>query len=169
MKKCSFFVTIASLGMMTAALADMLEKAKEWRHKLLEKVVESDDVIMEKYLTGAELTEREFLTAIRKAVQSGKFFPVLGGDGRGIIVQKILDAVTNFLPSPVDRGPVKGHDLKTGADIERKPSDDEPFTALAFKIATDPFVGRLCFFRVYAGYFENASDFSAGVVCYYYE
>src|SRR3989344_5243580 len=132
--------------------ADMLEKAKEYRHRLLEKVVESDDALMEKYLAGNELTESEFLTAIRKAVQSGAFFPVLGGDGRGIIVQTILDAVTNFLPSPIDRGQVKGHDLKNAETImERKPSDDEPFTALAFKIATDPFVGRLCFFRVYAG------------------
>ncbi len=137
--------------------ADMLEKAKEYRHRLLEKVVESDDVLMEKYLGGQELTEKEFLMAIRKSVQSGAFFPVLGGDGRGIIVQTILDAVTNFLPTPVDRGAVKGHDIKTGADIERKPSDDEPFTALAFKIATDPFVGRLCFFRVYSGKLEAGS------------
>src|SRR6185369_11570147 len=104
-----------------------------------------------------ELTEKEFLTAIRKAVQGGQFFPVLGGDGRGIIVQTILDAVANFLPSPVDRGPVKGTDLKTGEVIERKPNDDEPFTALAFKIATDPFVGRLCFFRVYAGHLDAGS------------
>src|SRR5579864_4380083 len=111
--------------------ADMLEKAKEYRHRLLEKVVESDDALMEKYLGGQELTEAEFLTAIRKAVQGGQFFPVLGGDGRGIIVQTILDAVTNFLPSPIDRGAVKGHDLKTNEEIERKPSDDEPFTALA--------------------------------------
>jgi elongation factor G len=117
--------------------ADMLEKAKEWRHKLLEKVVESDDALMEKYLGGQELTEIEFLTAIRKAVQGGAFFPVLGGDGRGIIVQKILDAVVNFLPSPVDRGSVKGHDLKTKAEIERKPSDDEPFSALDSFIAKE--------------------------------
>ncbi len=137
--------------------ADMLEKAKEYRHKLLEKVVESDDVLMEKYLGGQELTEQEFLMAIRKSVQSGKFFPVMGGDGRGIIVQTLLDAVVNFLPNPLDRGSVKGHDIKTGADMERKPSDDEPFTALAFKIATDPFVGRLCFFRVYAGKLEAGS------------
>ncbi len=137
--------------------ADMIEKAKEYRHRLLEKVVESDDEMMEKYLSGQELTEKEFLATIRKAVQGGQFFPVLGGDGRGIIVQTILDAVTNFLPSPVDRGSVKGHDLKTGADLERKPTDDEPFTALAFKIATDPFVGRLCFFRVYAGKLEAGS------------
>ena len=137
--------------------ADMLEKAKEYRHRLLEKVVESDDALMEKYLNGQELTELEFLTAIRKAVQGGKFYPVLGGDGRGIIVQKILDAVVNFLPSPVDRGEIHGHDIKTGAELVRKPSDDEPFTALAFKIATDPFVGRLCFFRVYAGHLEAGS------------
>jgi len=137
--------------------ADMMEKAKEYRHRLLEKVVESDDALMEKYLAGGELTENEFLVAIRKAVQGGKFFPVLGGDGRGIIVQKILDAVVNFLPSPVDRGPVTGTDPKTGEKIERKPNDEEPFTALAFKIATDPFVGRLCFFRVYAGRLEAGS------------
>ncbi len=137
--------------------ADMLEKAKEYRHRLLEKVVESDDELMEKYLGGTELTEKEFLTAIRKAVQGGQFFPVLGGDGRGIIVQTILDAVTNFLPSPTDRGDITGTNLKTGEAIVRKPSDEEPFTALAFKIATDPFVGRLCFFRVYAGHLEAGS------------
>lgn len=137
--------------------ADMLEKCKEYRHRLLEKVVESDDSLMEKYLGGQELTEAEFLMAIRKSVQSGKFFPVMGGDGRGIIVQTLLDAVVNFLPSPIDRGNTKGHDLKTAGDLERKPSDDEPFTALAFKIATDPFVGRLCFFRVYSGHLEAGS------------
>ncbi len=137
--------------------ADMLEKCKEYRQRLLEKVVESDDALMEKYLAGQELSEQEFLVAIRKATQSGKFFPVVGGDGRGIIVQTILDAVVNFLPSPIDRGVTKGTDLKSGEPIERKPSDDEPFTALAFKIATDPFVGRLCFFRVYAGKLEAGS------------
>ncbi len=136
---------------------DMLEKAKEYRHKLLEKVVEADDTLMEKYLAGEELTEKEFLLAIRKSVQSAKFFPVLGGDGRGIIVQTILDAVVNFLPSPVDRGVIKGTDVKTGEPLERKPSDSEPFTALAFKIATDPFVGRLCFFRVYSGQLSAGS------------
>jgi elongation factor G len=137
--------------------ADMLEKAKEWRHKLLEKVVESDDALMEKYLGGAELTEQEFLTAIRKAVRSGTFFPVLGGDGRGIVVQTILDAVTNFLPSPTDRGIVKGHKPKSEDLLERKPLDSEPFTALAFKIATDSFVGRLAFFRVYSGVLQTGS------------
>lgn len=137
--------------------ADMMEKVKEWRAKLIEKVVEYDDAMMEKYLSGEELTEAELLATIRKATQSGKFYPVVGGDGRGIIVQMILDSVVNFLPSPEDRGSVKGHDLKTGEELERKPSDDEPFSALAFKIATDPFVGNLAFFRVYSGKLETGS------------
>jgi len=131
--------------------AELKEKALEWRHKLLERVVESDDAIMEKYLAGAELTEQEILMAIRKATQSVNFFPVLGGDGRGIIVQTILDAVANFLPSPLDKGMVQGTNPDTGEQATRKPADDEPFSALAFKIATDPFVGRLAFFRVYSG------------------
>ncbi|MGE5392240.1 MAG: elongation factor G [Candidatus Saccharibacteria bacterium] len=137
--------------------ADMMEKAKEYRHKLMERVVESDDALMEKYLAGGEITEQEFLTAIRKATQSAKFFPVLGGDGRGVIVQTILDAVTNFLPSPVDKGEVKGTNPKTSEPLVRQPSDSEPFTALAFKIATDPFVGKLAFFRVYSGKLEAGS------------
>jgi len=131
--------------------ADLKTKAEEFRHKLLEKVLESDDTLLEKYLAGQEISEPEFLLAIRKATRSGKFFPVLGGDGRGIIVQSILDAVTNFLPSPTDRGAVKGTDLKTGEELMRNPLDTEPFSALAFKIATDPFVGKLAFFRVYSG------------------
>ncbi len=137
--------------------ADMLEKAKEWRHKLVEKVVEYDDELMERYLGGTEPTEQELLSAIRKATQTGQFFPVVGGDGRGIIVQMILDSVVNFLPSPEDRGAVKGTDPKTEAEISRMPTDEEPFTALAFKIATDPFVGNLAFFRVYSGHLEAGS------------
>jgi len=132
--------------------ADLKEKAEEYRHKLLEKVVEFGDSLMEGYLEGKEITEKEFLMAIRKAVQSGKFYPVIGGDGRGIIVQSLLDSIVNFLPSPIDVGNIKGHDVKDPEKvIERSPSDDEPFTALAFKIATDPFVGKLAFFRVYSG------------------
>ncbi len=137
--------------------ADLQEKAKEWRHKLVEKVVEYDDTLMEKYLGGQELTELELLSAIRKATQSAQFFPVVGGDGRGIIVQMILDSVVNFLPSPVDKPPVKATNVKTGEETTRKASDEEPFTALAFKIATDPFVGRLAFFRVYSGKLEAGS------------
>jgi elongation factor G len=137
--------------------ADMVDKAKEYRHKLVEKVVEFDDVMMEKYLNGEELTEAELLLTVRKATQSSQFYPVFGGDGRGIIVQTILDGVVNFLPSPTDKGPVKGTNPKTGEELLRNPSDDEPFTALAFKIATDPFVGRLAFFRVYSGKLETGS------------
>ncbi len=131
--------------------ADMLEKAEKYRHELIEKVVEFDDELMEKYLGGEALTEDELLMAIRKATRSGEFYPVFGGDGRGIIVRTLLDAVANFLPSPVDKEPVKGTNPKTGEELVRNPSDAEPFTALAFKIATDPFVGRLAFFRVYSG------------------
>ncbi len=130
---------------------DMKEKADKYRHELIEKVVEFDDELMEKYLGGAELTEDELLLGIRKATRSGEFYPVFGGDGRGIIVRTLLDAVANFLPSPTDKGPVKGTNPKTGEELVRNPNDAEPFTALAFKIATDPFVGRLAFFRVYSG------------------
>ncbi|HYE22203.1 MAG TPA: elongation factor G [Verrucomicrobiae bacterium] len=137
--------------------ADLKAKAEEYRHKLLEKVLESDDALMEKYLAGTEITEQEFLLAIRKATQSGNFYPVLGGDGRGIIVQTLLDAVANFLPSPTNKGEIKGTHPKTGEPMIRKPSDDEPFAALAFKIATDPFVGKLAFFRVYSGKLEAGS------------
>src|SRR5581483_2172206 len=87
----------------------------------------------------------------RKAVLSGQFFAVTGGDGRGVIVEKLLDAVTDFLPSPIDRGSTWGTNPKNGDEMERKPDPTEPFTALAFKIATDPFVGKLAFFRIYSG------------------
>ncbi len=144
--------------------ADMLEKAKEYRHRLIEKIVESDDTLMEKYLGGTELTEAEVVSGLRKAVIGGHLYPVLGGDGRGVIVQAILDAVSAYLPSPVDKPSTIGVSPKTkevdaeGAEkIVRKPSDDEPFTALAFKIATDPFVGKLAFFRVYSGKLEAGS------------
>jgi elongation factor G len=144
--------------------AEMLEKAKEYRHKLLEKVVEVDDALMEKYLGGEDLTEEELVSAIRKSIIAGNFYGVLGGDGRGVIVQMVLDAVNTYLPSPLDKKHVVGVDPKTkegdveaAEKIERKPSDDEPFTALAFKIATDPFVGKLAFFRVYSGKLEAGS------------
>src|SRR3989344_5619692 len=137
--------------------ADLRPKAEEYRRRLLEKVVESDDALLEKYLAGQEITQSEFLGAVRKAVQTGKFYPVLGGDGRGVIVQTILDAVCNFLPSPTDKGEVRGHDPKTDAEITRQRQDSEPFAALAFKIATDPFVGKLAFFRVYSGTLATGS------------
>lgn len=138
--------------------AEMLEKAKQYRHQLIEKLVESDDTLMEKYLSGVELSETEILTGLRKAIIAGNMYAVLGGDGRGVIVHKLLDAVADFLPSPMEKPhiigvnpKVKEADVEAADKILRKPSDEEPFTALAFKIATDPFVGKLAFFRVYSG------------------
>jgi elongation factor G len=136
---------------------DMREKAENYRHHLIEAAVESDDAVMEKYLEGEELTVDEIKLAVRKSVLSGQFFAVSGGDGRGVIVEKLLDAVTDFLPNPLDIGSVWGTDPKTGEQIERKPSDSEPFAGLVFKIATDPFIGKLAFFRVYSGTLKAGS------------
>ena len=136
---------------------DMIEKAKEWREKLVEQVAEYDDTLMEKYLNGDEITNDELKELVRKACLSGKFYPILGGDGRGIIVASLLDAIVAYLPSPLDIDPAKGIDPKTEEEVEVKPSDDEPFAALAFKVATDPFVGKLIFFRVYRGVVKKGS------------
>jgi elongation factor G len=137
--------------------AEMVEKAKEWRQKLIEKVVEADDAMMEKYLAGTELTNEELVTTIRKATLTGKFYPVLGGDGRGLIVTKILDAVVSYLPSPLDKPPIKSTVPKTGEEVMLRPNDSDKFVGLAFKIATDPFVGKLAFFRVYTGTLSTGS------------
>lgn len=137
--------------------ADMKEKALEYRDELLEKAIEADDALMEKYLGGEEISTEEFARAIRKSVLKGDFFPVLGGDGRGVVVQMLMDAVVAYLPTPLDVPPVKGTHPKTGEEIERKASDSEPFSALAFKIAADPFVGKLAFFRVYSGTIKSGS------------
>lgn len=133
--------------------ADMLDEAKKYRSLLVENAVAEDETILEKYFEVGEegLSEEEIKTAIRSAVLTGKFFAVTGGDGRGVIVEKLLDAVNDFLPSPLDRGSTWGTNPKNGEEIERKPDANEPFAALAFKIATDPFVGKLAFFRVYSG------------------
>jgi elongation factor G len=136
---------------------DMLEKAKSYRQHLVEAAVEADDEMMEKYLEGHELTNDELKTCIRKSVLSGSFFAVSGGDGRGVVVEKLLDAVVDYLPNPLDIGSVWGTDPKSGDEIERKPSDSEPFAGLAFKIATDPFIGKLAFFRVYSGTLKAGS------------
>ncbi|MBI2285683.1 elongation factor G [Candidatus Saccharibacteria bacterium] len=132
---------------------DMKEKAGRYRHLLIEAAVESDDALLEKYLEEGEesLSQDEIRLAIRKAVLSGQFFAVSGGDGRGVIVEKLLDAINDFLPSPLDRGSTWGTNPKNGEEVERKPDISEPFAALAFKIATDPFVGKLVFFRAYSG------------------
>jgi elongation factor G len=132
---------------------DMAEKAKHARSLLVESAVAYDDDLLDKYFESGEesITEKELRQAIRKGVMTGEFFIVTGGDGRGVIVEKVLDLVNEFLPSPIDRGSVWGENPKSGDEIERKPSIDEPFAGLAFKIATDPFMGKLCFFRVYSG------------------
>ncbi len=137
--------------------ADMKEKAERYRNHLIEAAVEADDAMMEKYLEGNELSIDELKMLIRKSVLSGEFYAVSGGDGRGVIVEKLLDAVVDYLPSPLDVPAVTGTDPKTGDTIERKASDEEPFSALAFKIATDPFVGKLAFFRVYSGTIKSGS------------
>ena len=136
---------------------DLLEKAKEYREQLIEKVVEYDDAAMEKYLGGEEITEAELKALIRKATISGEFYPMLGGDGRGVIVSALLDAIVDYLPSPLDVPPAKGINSKTKEEIEVKSNDNEPLAALAFKVASDPFVGKLIFFRVYRGVLKKGS------------
>ena len=133
--------------------ADMLEKAKNARSLLVENAVEADDELMMRFFEEGEesITIPELKAALRKRVLAGDFFLVTGGDGRGVIVEKVLDLINDYLPSPLDIASIKGADAKTGEAIERKPSVDEPTSALAFKIATDPFVGKLVFVRVYSG------------------
>ncbi|MBE6154322.1 MAG: elongation factor G [Firmicutes bacterium] len=137
--------------------ADMLDKVEEYRTLLIETVADHDEELMMKYLDGAEITEEELKSAIRKATLSVEFFPVLCADAlsnKGI--KPLLDAVVDYLPSPLDVEAIVCTD-KDGNDVLRHPSDSEPFTALAFKIMTDPFVGRLSFFRVYSGILKSGS------------
>ncbi len=133
--------------------ADMAEKAKNARSLLVEAAVEADDDLMMRFLEEGEetVTKDELKAALRKRVLGGDFFLVTGGDGRGVIVEKLLDVMVDFLPSPLDVDEIWGTDTKTGDQISRKPDTSEPMTALAFKIATDPFVGTLTFIRVYSG------------------
>ena len=132
--------------------AEYLDKAKEWREKMVEKISETDDALTEKYLNGEEISVAELKAALRKATISVRLHPVFTGTAlRNKGVQLMLDAVVDYLPSPVDIPPVHGINMKTGAEEVRETKDDAPFSALAFKIATDPFVGQLTFFRVYSG------------------
>ena len=132
--------------------SDMIEQTKEYRIKLIEKVVEEDDKIMESYLDGQEIKIEDIKKCIRKGTIKGNFVPVLCGSAfKNKGVQPLLDAVIDYLPSPLEVDNVKGQDLKSGDEMERKCSDDEPFSALAFKIMTDPFVGSLVFARIYSG------------------
>ncbi|MDD4081609.1 MAG: elongation factor G [Eubacteriales bacterium] len=126
--------------------------SNEYRVKLLDAVVGSDEGLMEKYFSGEEITEEDLNTAIRKATVAGEMTPALCGTSyRNKGVQPLLDAICAYMPSPLDIPSIKGTDPKTGAMVERHPDDEEPFAALAFKIAVDPFVGKLAFFRVYSG------------------
>ncbi|MBU4314724.1 MAG: elongation factor G [Actinobacteria bacterium] len=136
---------------------DMKELVEKYRAELIERTVEADEELVNKFLSDGVLTEEELIIAIRKATLAGTFFPILGGDGRRVMVETILDAVVQFLPSPLDIPPVKGIDPKTGDEIERKTSDEESFASLAFKIAADPYVGTLTFFRVYSGKLAKGS------------
>jgi elongation factor G len=138
---------------------DMLEEVAEWREKMLEAVSEFDDNIMQKFFDAPEtITEREVLDALRKACVANKIVPmVCGSSFKNKGVQTMLDLVMELMPSPLDKPETKGTHPDTGAEISRKPDVKEPFTALAFKIATDPFVGRLCFFRAYSGRLDAGS------------
>ena len=139
--------------------ADMLEECKRYRSLLVENAVAEDEKLLERYFEVGEdgLTTTEIRQAIRSAILSGTFFVVSGGDGRGVIVEKLLDLVVELLPSPLDNGSTWGTHPKTGDKVERKCSDTEPFAALAFKIATDPFVGKLAYFRTYSGKLKSGS------------
>ncbi len=132
--------------------ADMKDKVEEYRHKLVEAIAENDEALLALYLEGKEIPVQDLKRVLRKACIANKLVPVFCGSAlKNKGVQFMLDGVVDYLPSPLDVPPIKATNPKTGETIERPPSDSEPFTALAFKIATDPFVGRLAFFRVYAG------------------
>lgn len=139
--------------------ADMLDKAKEYRAKLIEAIAENDEAMMNKYLAGEELSVEELKSGLRKGVISNQLYPILCGSAlKNKGVQFLLDAVVDYLPSPLDVPPTKAHDID---DLDKvvplTPSDDEPFAALAFKVMSDPFVGKLVFFRVYSGKLASGS------------
>jgi len=137
---------------------DMKDLAEEYREKLLEAVSEFNDHLMEDYLEGREIKEEDLKETIRKATIANSMIPVLCGSSYKMKgVQFLLDAIIDYMPSPVDVPAIHGIDLKTEEDIARESSDDEPFSALAFKIVTDPFVGKLAYFRVYSGSLKSGS------------
>ncbi len=138
--------------------AELVEKAKQWREKMIEKISETDDALTEKYLSGEEISTEELKAALRRGVLAAKLVPVFTGTAlRNKGVQLVLDAVVDYLPSPLDVPPVIGTNPKNGEEVTRAADDNEPFSALAFKVATDPFVGQLTFFRVYSGTLKAGS------------
>ncbi|MDA3882357.1 MAG: elongation factor G [Bacteroidales bacterium] len=138
---------------------DLIDVVAEWREKLLESIAEFDDSLMEKYFDDPNtISEEEIIAALRKACLSGVIIPMLCGSSfKNKGVQTMLNYVIELLPSPLDKDNIKGINPKTGEEVTRKPNSDEPFSALAFKIATDPFVGRLCYFRAYSGRLDAGS------------
>ena len=137
---------------------DYRELAEEWHEKLVEAVAETDEELTMKYLEGEEITEQELKEGIRRATTAVEFYPVLCGSAfKNKGVQLLLDAVIDYLPSPLDIPAIKGIDPKTDEEVTRPADDSAPFSALAFKVMTDPFVGRLTFFRVYSGVLESGS------------
>ena len=137
---------------------ELKTEADTARGEMIEAAAEQDDELMMKYLDGEELTEAEIKSGLRKGTIDGKLIPVCCGSSyKNKGVQELLDAVLDYMPSPIDIPPVEGVDLN-GEKVQRKPDDNEPFAALAFKIATDPFVGKLCFFRVYSGTLESGTS-----------
>ena len=138
--------------------ADMVDMANEWRQKMIESAAEQDEEIMMKYLEGEELSEEEIKKGLRAGTINNKIVPVCCGSSyKNKGVQELLNNIVDFMPAPTDIAHIKGVDLQ-GNEVERKTDDNEPFAALAFKIATDPFVGKLCFFRVYSGTLESGSS-----------
>ena len=133
--------------------AGLMEQANEWRGKMIEACADVDDKLLEKYLEDLEISPEELKSAVRQATLGHLFVPVLCGTAfKNKGVQPLLDAVIDYLPSPLDLPPVQGFDPKDeGKPMERKPDDSEPFAAIAFKIMSDPHVGKLTYFRVYAG------------------
>ncbi len=152
MKSFSFTGNMGELVTEGEVPAHLVEEAQKYRGELIERIVSQDDAAMNAYLEGTEPSIDELKALLRKAVIANEIFPVYTGSAlKNKGVQLVLDAVVDYLPSPLDLPPVRGINPKTGEEIERSASDDEPFTALAFKLQTDPFVGALTFFRVYAG------------------
>ena len=137
---------------------NLMDQAKEYREKMLDAVAEFDEQVTEKYLNGHSLSEEEVMRAIRAGTIAMKITPVICGSAfKNKGVQQLLDAVIDYLPSPIDIPPVKGIDPNTEKEVERKPDDNDPFSALAFKMMTDPFAGQLVFFRVYSGTLKTGS------------
>ncbi|MEK7181608.1 MAG: elongation factor G [Patescibacteria group bacterium] len=152
MKSYTFSGAMGEIVTEAEIPAEFLDNAKAWREKMVEKISETDDALTEKYLSGEEISVEELKKALRQAVIAVRLFPVFTGTAlRNKGVQLVLDGVVDYLPSPIDIPPIKAIDPKTDAEVERKTNDEAKFSALAFKVATDPFVGQLTFFRVYSG------------------